>query len=138
MGRLGILLKIAARNLFRSRINFLIGAVILGGTFLVVLGGALLSSVINSMSRSIIGSVAGHIQVYNAASKEQFAIWPMGGNDPDISPMLDWDRKQQLLASVPNVKAVIPMGINAALITSGNTVDVTLEELRSVVRQEKE
>jgi ABC-type lipoprotein release transport system permease subunit len=138
VGRLGILLKIAARNLFRSRINFLIGAVILGGTFLVVLGGALLSSVINSMSRSIIGSVAGHIQVYNAASKEQFAIWPMGGSDPDISPMLDWDRKQQLLASVPNVKAVIPMGINAALITSGNTVDITLEELRSVVRQEKE
>jgi ABC-type lipoprotein release transport system permease subunit len=138
VGRLGILLKIAARNLFRSRINFLIGAVILGGTFLVVLGGALLNSVISSMSRSIIGSVAGHIQVYSASSKEQFAIWPMGGNDPDLSPILDWEQKQQLLASVPNVKAVIPMGINAALITSGNTVDLTLEELRSVVRQEKE
>jgi ABC-type lipoprotein release transport system permease subunit len=136
--RLGILLKIAARNLFRSRINLLIGAVILGGTLLVVVGGALLGSVISSMSRSIIGSVAGHIQVYSAASKDEFAIWPMGGNDPDLSPMVDWERKQHLLASVPNVKAVIPMGINAALITSGNTVDVTLEELRAVVRQEKE
>src|SRR5499433_1683156 len=133
-----MLLRIAFRNLFRSRINLLIGAVILGGTFLVVVGGALLNSVISSMSRSIIGSVAGHIQVYSAASKEQFAIWPMGGNDPDISPMLDWEKTQRLLESVPNVKAVIPMGINAALITSGNTVDVTLEELRSVVRQEKE
>jgi ABC-type lipoprotein release transport system permease subunit len=136
--RLGILLKIAARNLFRSRINLLIGAVILGGTLLVVVGGALLGSVISSMSRSIIGSVAGHIQVYSAASKDEFAIWPMGGNDPDLSPMVDWERKQRLLAAVPNVKAVIPMGINAALITSGNTVDVTLEELRSVVREEKE
>jgi ABC-type lipoprotein release transport system permease subunit len=136
--RAGILFRIAFRNLFRSRINLLIGAVILGGTFLVVVGGALLSSVISSMSRSIIGSVAGHIQVYSAASKEEFAIWPMGGNDPDLSPMLDWEKKQRLLAAVPNVKAVIPMGINAALITSGNTVDLTLEELRSVVRQEKE
>ena len=136
--RAGILFRIAFRNLFRSRINLLIGAVILGGTFLVVVGGALLSSVISSMSRSIIGSVAGHIQVYSAASKEEFAIWPMGGNDPDLSPMLDWEKNQRLLAAVPNVKAVIPMGINAALITSGNTVDLTLEELRSVVRQEKE
>ena len=136
--RLGILVSIAARNLFRSRINLLIGSVILGGTLLVVVGGALLNSVISSMSRSIIGSVAGHIQVYSAASKEEFAIWPMGGNDPDLSPMVDWERKQRLLESVPNVKAVIPMGINAALITSGNTVDLTLEELRSVVREAKE
>jgi ABC-type lipoprotein release transport system permease subunit len=133
-----MLFRIAFRNLFRSRINLLIGAVILGGTLLVVVGGAMLNSVISSMSRSIIGSVAGHIQVYSAASKEEFAIWPMGGNDPDLSPMVDWERKQKLLESIPNVKAVIPMGINAALITSGNTVDITLEELRSVVRQEKE
>jgi len=136
--RAAMLFRIAFRNLFRSRINFLIGAVILGGTFLVVVGGALLGSVISSMSRSIIGSVAGHIQVYSAASKEEFAIWPMGGNDPDLSPMVDWEKKQKLLESVPNVKAVIPMGINAAIITSGNTVDLTLEELRSAVRQEKE
>jgi ABC-type lipoprotein release transport system permease subunit len=135
--RAGILLRIAFRNLFRSRINLLIGAVILGGTLLVVVGGALLGSVISSMSRSIIGSVAGHIQVYSAASKEEFAIWPMGGNDPDLSPMVDWEKNQRLLEAVPNVKAVIPMGINAALITSGNTVDLTLAELRSVVREEK-
>ena len=138
LARIGILLRIAGRNLFRSRINLLIGSVILGGTMLVVVGGAMLNSVISAMSRSIIGSVAGHIQVYSGASKEDFAIWPMGGTDPDLSPMLDWERKQKLLASVPNVRAVIPMGINAALITSGNTVDLTLEELRSVVREAKE
>jgi ABC-type lipoprotein release transport system permease subunit len=136
--RLGILVKIAARNLFRSRINLLIGAVILGGTFLVVVGGALLDSVVSSMSRSIIGSVAGHVQVYSARSKDEFAIWPMGGTDPDLSPMTDWERTQKLLESVPNVKSVVPMGINAALVTSGNTVDLTLAELRDVIREEKE
>src|SRR5499433_2550091 len=133
-----MLLRIAFRNLFRSRINLLIGAVILGGTFLVVVGGALLDSVVSSMSRSIIGSVAGHIQVYSARSKDDFAIWPMGGSDPDLSPITDWERTERVLASVPNVKAVVPMGINAALVTSGNTVDLTLEELRNVVREQKE
>lgn len=136
--RQGMLLRIAGRNLFRSRINLLIGAVILGGTFLVVVGGALLDSVVSSMSRSIIGSVAGHVQVYSDRSKDEFAIWPTGGSDPDLSPMTDWERTQRLLETVPNVKAVVPMGINAALVTSGNTVDLTLEELRSVVREEKE
>jgi ABC-type lipoprotein release transport system permease subunit len=90
------------------------------------------------MSRSIIGSVAGHVQVYSARSKDEFAIWPMGGSDPDLSPITDWERTQKLLESVPNVKSVIPMGINAAIVTSGNTVDLTLSELRDVVREEKE
>jgi ABC-type lipoprotein release transport system permease subunit len=138
LGQLGILIRIAFRNLFRSRINLLIGAVILGGTFLVVVGGALLDSVVRSMSGSIIGSVAGHIQVYSARSRDEFAIWPSGGTDPDLSPMTDWERTQARLEQVPNVKAVVPMGINAALVTSGNTVDLTLEDLRNVVREEKE
>jgi ABC-type lipoprotein release transport system permease subunit len=138
LGQLGILVRIAFRNLFRSRINLLIGAVIFGGTFLVVVGGALLDSVVRSMSGSIIGSVAGHIQVYSARSRDEFAIWPSGGTDPDLSPMTDWERTQARLEQVPNVKAVVPMGINAALVTSGNTVDLTLEDLRNVVREEKE
>src|SRR5262249_14311783 len=117
LGKIAVLLRIAFRNLFKSRINLLIGAVVMGGTFLVVVGGALLDSVVSSMSRSIIGSVAGHIQVYSARSKDDFAIWPMGGNDPDLSPITDWAKTEQVLASVPNVKAVVPMGINAALVT---------------------
>jgi ABC-type lipoprotein release transport system permease subunit len=136
--RLAIVVRIAFRNLFKSRINLLIGAVILGGTFLVVVGGALLDSVVSSMSRSIIGSVSGDIQIYSDRSKDEFAIWPSGGTDSDLSPMTDWERVEAALKTVPNVKAVVPMGINAALVTSGNTVDITLEELRGVVRQEKE
>src|SRR5262249_56565796 len=138
LGQVGVRLRIAFRNLFKSWINLLIGGVVLWGTFLVVVGGALLDSVVSSMSRSIIGSVAGHIQVYSARSKDDFAIWPMGGSDPDLSPITDWERTERALASVPNVKAVVPMGINAALVTSGNTVDLTLEELRNVVREQKE
>src|SRR5262249_60272118 len=89
LGQVGVLLRIAFRNLFKSWINLLIGGVVLWGTFLVVVGGALLDSVVSSMSRSIIGSVAGHIQVYSARCKDNYPIRPMGGRAPALSPITD-------------------------------------------------
>ncbi len=135
---LRLLLQVSFRNLFRSRINLLIGAIIFFGTLLLVVGGAMLDSLLGSMSRSIVGTVSGHIQLYSDRSRDQVTIWPTGGTEPDLSPFEDYPRIQSAISKLPNVKAVVPMGINGSLITSGNTVDQTLEELRSVVRQEKE
>jgi len=71
MDHLRILIRIALRNLFATKLNLIIGGIILVGTLLVVVGGALLDSMDQSMSRSIIGSVAGNIQVYSAKSKDE-------------------------------------------------------------------
>ena len=133
-----LIVRVAFRNLFRSRINLLIGAIIFFGTLLLVVGGALLDSLLGAMSRSIVGTVSGHVQIYSARSRDDLAIWPTMGNEPDLSPLPDFERLERALSQLPNVKAVVPMGINGSLITSGNTVDLTLEELRNVVRQEKE
>ena len=38
------------------------------------------------------------------------------------------------LLKVPNVKAVVPMGISGALVTSGNTIDLALAKLRDAVQ----
>jgi ABC-type lipoprotein release transport system permease subunit len=135
---LRILLQVSFRNLFRSRINLLIGLIMFFGTLLLVVGGAMLDSLLGSMSRSIVGTVSGHIQLYSDRSRDELAIWPTGGTEPDLSPMQDFQRIETALGTLPNVKAVVPMGINGSLVTSGNTVDLTLEELRAVVRQEKE
>jgi ABC-type lipoprotein release transport system permease subunit len=135
---LRILFQVSFRNLFRSRINLLIGAIIFFGTLLLVVGGAMLDSLLGSMSRSIVGTVSGHIQLYSDRSRDALSIWPTGGTEPDLSPMQDYQRIEHALSQLPNVKAVVPMGINGSLITSGNTVDLTLEELREVVRQQKE
>ena len=70
MGQLKLLVQVAFRNLFASWINVIVGAIILFGTLLVVVGGAVVDSLDASMSRSIIGSVAGHIQVYSEKSKD--------------------------------------------------------------------
>jgi ABC-type lipoprotein release transport system permease subunit len=127
----------AFRNLGAHRLKTLIvGGIIFFGAFLVVLGNSLVSSIDNSMSRSVIGSVAGNIQVYNATSKDKLAV--MGGmtmGDPDLAQIDDFAKLRASLLKVPHVKSVVPMGISGALVTSGNTIDIALERLRGVVRE---
>src|SRR5450432_3737033 len=130
-----VVVQIAFRNLFSNRWKTLIVGGIIGfGAFLVVLGTSLLDSVDHSMSRSIIGSVAGNIQVYSSASKEDLDV--MGGfnfDANDIEPLPDFARVRQVLMSVPNVQQVVPMGINGSMVLSGNTVDQALAKLRTSV-----
>jgi ABC-type lipoprotein release transport system permease subunit len=134
---LKVIVQIALRNLFASRLKTLIvGGIILFGSLLVVVGTALVDSVDASMSRSVIGSVAGHIQVYSAKSKDELTV--MGGmnmESPDLTPIDDFAALRRTLLAVPNVKAVVPMGLSAAMVTAGNTVDVVLERLRDLARR---
>jgi ABC-type lipoprotein release transport system permease subunit len=100
-----------------------------------VAGNSLLDSLVASMSRSVIGSVAGHIQVYNAQSKDKLEVMGrMMMGDPDLSQLDDFAKVRASLLKVPNVKSVVPMGISGALVTSGNTIDLALEKLRNAVK----
>ncbi|HET6284198.1 MAG TPA: FtsX-like permease family protein, partial [Polyangia bacterium] len=90
-----------------------------------------------SMSRSVIGSVAGHIQVYSSKSKDPLEVLPgMAFGEPNLKQLDDFSKIKKTLMTVPNVKAVIPMGISGALVTSGNTIDITLAKLREAVRRQ--
>ena len=132
---LGVVAQIAFRNLFASRLKtVIVGGIIFFGGLLVVAGNSLLDSLVASMSRSVIGSVAGHIQVYNAKSKDPLEVMGrMMMGDPDISQLDDFAKVRASLLKVPNVKSVVPMGISGALVTSGNTIDLALEKLRNAV-----
>lgn len=136
----GVIVQIALRNLLSSRWKTLIVGGIVGfGALLVVLGTSLLDSVDESMSRSIIGSVAGNIQVFSKESKEDLDV--MGGFSMDsspIEPLPDFERVARILESVPNVETVVPMGIDGAIVLSGNTVDQALSRLRETVTRRAE
>ena len=134
---LKVIVQIALRNLFASRLKTLIvGGIILFGSLLVVVGTALVDSVDASMSRSVIGSVAGHIQVYSAKSKDELTVMgSMAMESPDLTPLDDFAALRRTLLAVPNVKAVVPMGLSAATVIAGNTVDVVLERLRALARR---
>ncbi|HEY4103585.1 MAG TPA: hypothetical protein VGM44_06825, partial [Polyangiaceae bacterium] len=132
---LAVVMQIALRNLFASRYKTLIVGGIIGfGAFLVVLGTSLLDSVDRSMSRSIIGSIAGDVQVYSSESKDDLDV--MGGFSFDansIEPLPDFARVRDALMTVPNVARVVPMGLNGSLTLSGNTIDQALAKLRESV-----
>ncbi|HEY5954902.1 MAG TPA: hypothetical protein VIV60_00065, partial [Polyangiaceae bacterium] len=132
---LRVIAQIALRNLFASRVKTLIVGGIIGfGAALVVLGTSLLDSIDQAMSRSITGAIAGDIQVYSSESKEVLDVF--GGFGPagnDIAPIADFAKLQSTLLALPNVKSVVPMGIDSATVAAGNTVDQTLSKLRELV-----
>ena len=131
-GWLQLLLQTSFRNIFSSFLNVVIGLIILAGTFFFVVGGSLVDSMDKAMSRSIIGSVAGNAQVYQASSQDSpalFESWQI----PDLDPIPDFSKIKGPLMSDPNVAAVVPEGINTAIVVYGNTIDQILEKLRKAV-----
>jgi len=139
LSTLGVVAQIAFRNLFASRLKtIIVGGIIFFGALLVVAGNSLLDSLDSSMSRSVIGSVAGHIQVYNAKSKDPLEVMGrMMMGDPDLAQLDEFSRVRETLLKVPNVKSIVPMGISGALVTSGNTIDLALEKLRKAVNDRR-
>lgn len=135
MGQLKLLVQVAFRNLFASWVNVIVGAIILFGTLLVVVGGAVVDSLDQSMSRSIIGSVAGHIQVYSEKSKDSLALYGNMGGEADLRVIEKFSDIKRVLEQHPNVKTVVPMGTNSTILMSGNTVDLTLARLRDLYKQ---
>lgn len=140
LATLGVVAQMAFRNLFASRLKtIIVGGIIFFGGLLVVVGNSLLDSVVASMSRSVIGSVAGHIQVYNAKSKDPLEVMGrMMMGDPDLTQLDDFAKVRASLLKVENVKSVVPMGISGALVTSGNTIDLALEKLRNAVKARRD
>ena len=127
-----LLLQTSLRNVLSSFLNVVIGLILLVGTAIFVVGGSLVDSMDKAMSRSIIGSIAGHAQVYQASSKDSPSLFE-GWQIPDLDPMPDFSRVKGPLMAHPNVAAVVPQGINTAIVVYGNTIDQVLEKLRKAV-----
>ncbi|MDH4200237.1 MAG: FtsX-like permease family protein [Spirochaetia bacterium] len=134
MNQFSVLLQIAFRNLFANFLNIVIGAIVFIGTLLFVVGSSLLNNMEGAMSKSIIGSVAGNIQVYSDKSKDELSLFGSFGA-PDIADIPDFSKIKSALMNIENIKSVIPMGVNNAQVAYGNTLDVALEKLRKTVNQ---
>jgi len=132
-----LLLKIAFRNLFLHKLKTLIvGAVIIFGTFLSIVGSSCVDSMAQSMRKSITNSITGDIQIYAKRCKRKiFHLGNMGGNYPDIGHIKDFSKiKEVLLAKLKNIKSIIPMGRELAMVSPGNIMDIKSEELRELIK----
>ena len=135
-GTSSILWTIAFRNVWRNRTKSLIvGFLLFLCTGLVVFGNALVDAVDLGMERSVTQSVSGHLQIYSASAKDDLALF---GDEfagmPDIGVIPDFGLLANVVRKVPNVKAVVPMGVDFALGSSGNELDRWLALLRQAVR----
>lgn len=132
-----VLVRIAFANITSSALNFFVGLVLLFGAALLVIVGALFGTLDGSLSKSIVDSITGHLQVYGARSKDPLEIYgKLDGSDSNLAPIEDFQALKATLLSVPNVARVLPMGAATAIVTSGNTADVALERLRTLVRNQ--
>jgi ABC-type lipoprotein release transport system permease subunit len=138
MGSFVVLVRIALANITSSLLNVFVGSVLLFGTALLVVGGALFQTLDGSLSRSIVDSVTGHLQVYAARSKDPLEVYgKFDGTDSELAPLDDFPALEATLTAHPNVAAVVPMGGTTAQVMSGNTIDVTLEKLRDLYRAQR-
>ncbi len=103
-----------------------------------VVGGSLFDTLDESLSGSIVGSTTGHLQVYSGRSKDPLEVYgKMDGSDSNLAPIEDFPKLKAKLLKLPNVATVVPMGTSGAMLGSGNTIDLTLEKLRSLYRDKQ-
>jgi ABC-type lipoprotein release transport system permease subunit len=131
-----VLLRIAFRNLVASRVRtVIIGLIVLVGALIVVVGASLMESIDRGMRTSIQGSLGGQLQVYQSTSEGQLELYGGLRGESLLDPIPDFARVKEVLSKVPNVRMIVPMGIDQALVATGNAFDVTLARLREDVRR---
>jgi len=131
-----VIFRLALRNLRLHRFKTaLVGTILLIGTTLIIVGGAMLDAIDDGMRRSLINSVSGHLQLYSGDAKDDFQIFGnFDGSMPDIGRIDNFIEVRDVVRAVKNVKQVVPMGINTAVTTTSNMLERKLAALRQAVR----
>ncbi len=131
-----VLLRIAFRNLRASPVRTgILGAIVLVGSLIVVVGSSVLDSIDRGMTTSIQGSLGGHLQVYDSRSEGTLELYGGLRGESLLEPIEDFARVKEVLSKVPNVKQIVPMGIDQAMVATGTTLDNALEKVRDDVRR---
>lgn len=127
-----ILFRIALRNLASHKLkSFIVGGLLAFGTFLLLLGQALLGTLDVSMARSVTGSISGQLQAYSGDAKDKLALFGDMGGGNDIGTIREFSKIRKAFEAHPQVLAVVPQGSDVAMVYGGNVIDVKLEELRN-------
>ena len=131
-----VLFRIAFRNLTAAPVRTaILGAIVLVGSMIVVVGSSILDSIDRGMRTSIQGSLGGHVQVYDARSEGALELYGGLRGESLLEPIEDFSRVKAVLEKVPNVRQVVPMGIDQAFVATPTTFDAAVERLRDDVRR---
>ena len=131
-----LLVKLGIQSvLAHKRKSLIVGGLMAFGAFIVVAGTSLLDSMERSMRGSIVDSVTGDIQVYDKKAKDKLEIFGgFGFGTVDLGELPKFSAVRDALLKIDNVKAVVPMGIANATVTTPGDLDRALNALRDAVR----
>lgn len=128
------MVKLSWRSMWSHRIKSLVvGCIIFIGVFLLVISDAMLSSINLAMEKSLTWSITGHLQAYDKNARDKLTMLGMAGNlgaDPNVGRIENFGKIKKVLEKHPNVKHIIPMGTDYAMVFGGNTVDKLITALR--------
>jgi ABC-type lipoprotein release transport system permease subunit len=129
-----LLIKLSWRSMWSHRIkSMVVGCIIFIGVFFLVFSDALLSSINLAMEKSLTWSITGHIQVYDANARDKLTMLGMVGSlgaDPNVGRIENFGKVKKVLETHENVKHIVPMGTDYALVFGGNTIDRLVNSLR--------
>ncbi len=134
-----MLLRLALRNLRLHWVRTLIvGALLTIGTWLVVVGQGALEAIQAGMQRSVVDTLSGHLQVYSGAAKDELELYQSAAlAAPDLGEIEDFAALKKVISEVPDVRAVVPMGLGRSLVWGDSPIETKLEELRTAIRDDK-
>lgn len=132
---MGILLRIALRNLRLHWVRTLIvGFLLTVGTWLVVVGQGAIDAIHAGMQRSVVDTLSGHLQITSGAAKDDLELYQSAAIAvPDLGKIPDFGKVKSVLQSVPEVEAVIPMGLGRSIVWGASSIETKLAELRRSV-----
>jgi hypothetical protein len=86
------------------------------------------------MSKSVISSIAGHLQIYSDDARDDLALFGGFTGGDDFGLIRDFAPIRAELEKLDNVEAVVPMGLQSSIVMQGNEIDLTLGTLRDAVK----
>jgi ABC-type lipoprotein release transport system permease subunit len=115
--------------------SLIVGGLMTFGAFLVVFSLALIDSVERATRASIVQSISGDIQLYDATAKDKLALFGgFGFGTEDLGEIPSYSKVRDAVAGLDNVAGVVPYGIANAGVSSPGDLDRALNELRDAVR----
>lgn len=132
-----ILLKFAFRNIFLHRMKtMIVGSILVFGSFLAVLGNSIVDAIASGMKNSITQSVTGDLQIYSSKAKEKLSVFGnIDGSPVDIGYVQNFSIIRSEILKLENVRSIVPMGSNFAMMNPGNVIDVQVENLRQLYKK---
>jgi len=136
---MGMLLRLALRNLRLHWVRTLIvGFLLTIGTWLVVVGQGALEAIQAGMQRSVVDTLSGHLQIYSGAAKDDLELYQSAAlAAPDLGQINDFGALKKVVTAIPEVRAIVPMGLGRSLVWGDSPIETKLEELRGAIRDQK-